>query len=133
LLSIVASQGRPIVQALEFLTNYYPRALIRKRLRTAFADMSLGGDCATSLRKAKLVGRTDEAILRAAARAGNLPWALAEAAANGERRANYRLAAIGQVLFPLLILAVGAVVMMFVIGWFLPLIELINNLAQPRW
>jgi type II secretory pathway component PulF len=129
LLSIVASQGRPLSQPLQFMAGYYPRRLIRKRLAKAFADIARGGDPATSLRRAKLVGRTDEAILRAAAGAGNLPWALAEAAANGERRANYRLAAIGQILFPLLILAVGAVVMMIVVGWFLPLVALIKSLA----
>ena len=46
---------------------------------------------------------------------------------------NFRLAAIGQIVFPLLILLVGAAVMAFVVGWFLPLIELINGLAQPKW
>jgi type II secretory pathway component PulF len=48
-----------------------------------------------------------------------------------ERRLNYRLAALGQALFPLLILAMGAVVLLFVVAWFLPLIDLIHSLAQP--
>ena len=133
LLSLVAQQGRPIEQALDFLAHYYPRQLMRRRLRRASADIGRGRDWAGSLRAAKLIQKTDEAILRAAARVGNVPWALSEAAANGERRMNFRLSAIGQILFPLLILLVGAAVMAFVVGWFLPLVELINGLAQPKW
>ena len=48
-----------------------------------------------------------------------------------ERRLNYRLAALGQALFPFLILAIGAAVMLFVVAWFLPLIDLIHSLAGP--
>jgi type II secretory pathway component PulF len=133
LLSLVAQRGRPTEQALDFLAHYYPRQLMRRRLRRASADIGRGRDWSGSLRAAKLVQKTDEAILRAAARVGNVPWALNEAAANGERRMNFRLSAIGQIVFPLLILLVGAAVMAFVVGWFLPLIELINGLAQPKW
>ena len=50
---------------------------------------------------------------------------------NLERRLNYRLALIARVTLPLLILAVGAAVMMFVVGYFLPLVELIAGSARP--
>jgi general secretion pathway protein F len=131
-LGLVAGREYPLKPALDYLANSYPRRLIRWRLQHAAADIASGRDWSDSFRAAKLVQKTDAAILKAAARVGNLPWALAEAASSGERRLNYRLHAIGQVLLPLLILAAGAAVMMFVVGWFLPLVHLINSLAVHR-
>jgi type II secretory pathway component PulF len=131
-LGLVAGRGQPLEPALDYLADSYPRRLIRRRLRTAAADIAHGHDWADSFRDAKLVQKTDAAILKAAARVGNLPWALAEAASNSERRLNYRLNAIGQVLLPLLILAAGTAVMMFVVGCFLPLVQLINDLAVHK-
>ena len=128
-LSLVAERGRPLEPAAEFLADRYPRRLIRKRLRGVAADLARGRDWADSLRAAKLIRETDRAILRAAGRVGNMAWALNEAAGNGERRLNYRLQALTQFLLPLVILAVGGVVMIFVIAWFLPVIALIRSLA----
>ena len=130
-LSVLAVRRQPFDAALGLLAARYPQPLIRKRLSIAVADVLCGRDWAASLRSAKILNRTDTAIVRAAARVGNLPWALREAASNMERRLNYRLAALGQALFPFLILAIGAAVMLFVVAWFLPLIDLIQSLAVP--
>ncbi len=133
LLAIVAEQGAPLEPALTFLGDAYPPPLVRGRLRRAARDVARGAAWVASLRIAKLVDRSDETILRAAARVGNLPWALREAANNIVRRAAYRRAATAQIVFPLLIMAVGAVVMIFIVAWYLPLVALIHALAEPRW
>jgi type II secretory pathway component PulF len=132
LLALVAERGQPLEPTLGLLAVRYPRQLIRSRLRSAGADIFCGRDWADSLRAAKLVQSADAAILRAAARVGNLPWALAEAAASGERRLNYRLYAFSQIVFPFVILAAGALVLLIVVGWFSPLIALVNDLAKSR-
>ena len=131
LLALAVDRGQPIGPLLEYLATEYPSGLIRKRARAAAAGIARGDDWSASLRRAKLLRRTDAAILRAAERTGNSSWALREAASNLERRLNYRLALIARVTLPLLILAVGAAVMMFVVGFFLPLVELIAGLARP--
>lgn len=131
LLAIVVERGAPLQPAIEFLATSYPAWSVRWRLSQAARELGRGGELATSIRKAGLVGAADEAILRAAVRVGNLPWALREAANNGQRRANYRRAALAQILFPILILAMGGVVLIYVVGWFLPLVSLIRALVGP--
>ena len=82
LLALAVERGQAIGQLLEFLAAVFPSSLIRKRARAAALDIARGGDWVASLRAAKLVRRTDAAILAAAARAGNVPWA----AGSGEQR-----------------------------------------------
>jgi type II secretory pathway component PulF len=130
LLALAVDRGQPIGPLLEYLATEYPSGLIRKRARATAAGIARGDDWSASLRRAKLVRRTDAAILGAAERAGNLSWALREAASNLERRLNYRLSLLARVALPLLILTTGAAVMMFVVGFFMPLVELIASLAQ---
>ncbi|HEV2969003.1 MAG TPA: type II secretion system F family protein [Pirellulales bacterium] len=131
-LALAAERGQPLEPTLGLLAVRYPRRLIRDRLRSAGADIFCGRDWADSLRAAKLVQSADAAILRAAARVGNLPWALTEAAASGERRLNYRMYAFSQIVFPFVILAAGGIVLLIVVGWFSPIIELVSGLAKPR-
>ncbi len=45
-----------------------------------------------------------------------------------EHRVTYRLRALAQILFPLAILVVGLMVMFFVVGYFIPLVQLIERL-----
>ena len=130
-LALVAERGLSLEPTLRMLAVRYPHALIRKRLRRAGTDIFCGRDWALSLWNVRMLDQSDTAIVRAAARVGNLPWALREAASNMERWLNYRLAALGQAFFPFLILAIGAAVMLFVVAWFLPLIDLIHSLAGP--
>jgi type II secretory pathway component PulF len=130
LLALSVERGQPFGATLDLLASAYPAQLIRKRARSAAARIARGKSWAPALRSAKLVGRTDAAILEAAANAGNLPWAMREAADNAVRRLNYRLSMLARTLFPLLILAAGAAVMLFVVGWFLPLIDLLSSVGQ---
>jgi type II secretory pathway component PulF len=54
-----------------------------------------------------------------------------EAASNAERRLRYRMSLVARLTLPVLILAAGFAVMLFVVGYFLPLVELIGSLARP--
>ena len=118
---------RPMVAA---LATWYPSRLIRSRLRSVEAEFEQGGDWIDGFQRRRLIGRTDAAILRAATRAGNLAWALEEAAASAQRRLVYRLQTISQILMPLAILFVGGFVMLFAVGCLLPLVTLISELAK---
>jgi protein transport protein HofC len=76
-----------------------------------------------------LIGQAEYSVLQAAQRVGNLPWALREMAAGSHRRLVYRLQAWLQILFPLVILVYGAVVGVFVVAYFAPLVALIERLS----
>ncbi len=131
-LAIPAERGEPLEPTLCMLASRFPKRFTRRRLLRA-ADAVLGGaDWIASLRKARLVRAADAAVLQAASRVGNLGWALSEAAAGGERLVAYRLQALSNILFPILVLIAGFFVLLFVVGCFLPLVDLITRLAAGR-
>jgi type II secretory pathway component PulF len=94
------------------------------------AELAAGGDWSASLRRHGLIGKADQAILTAAARAGNLPWAMREVAEGNRRRFAYRTQALLQVFFPAVVVALGIVVLLVAVSVFLPLIGLIQGLAS---
>ena len=128
-LALVAGQQRPLADGIATLALSYPKADIRRRLALAAFDIEAGGDWADSLARRSLIRRTDLAVLQAAQRAGNLPWAMQEMADSGRRRVLYRVQAIVQAVFPAAVICLGAMVMFIVVSLFLPLISLIEKLA----
>ena len=132
-LALVARRGRPLVQGIASLADAYPRRAIRRRLEWVLHEVSGGGDWCTSLHARGLIGAAEVAVLQAAERLGNLPWALEEMADSSRRRLLYRLQALLQVLFPLVLLSMGALVMLVVVGYFMPLVKLIESLSPAGW
>ena len=128
-LALVAESQRPMTEGLTTLARTYPSYAIRRRLQLAWEDVTAGADWREALLARQLINRADFAVLGAASRVGNLGWALGELADSSRRRLTYRLHALVQVLFPLAIGLVGLTVMFFVVGLFMPLVALIQNLT----
>ncbi len=124
-LALVAHQQRPLSEAIAALAQSYPKPDIRRRVRRAIGDIEAGGDWCESLRRRDLIRQPELAILQAAQRVGNLPWALHEMADSTRRRLVYRVQAIAQFLFPPIVICMGMIVMFIVVALFLPLIALI--------
>jgi general secretion pathway protein F len=128
-LALVAGQQRPMLEGIATLAHSYPKERIRWRLSQAATDVMLGGDWCESLRRHGLIRRPELAILQAAQRVGNLPWALTEMADSVRRRLAYRVQAAAQLVFPPIIILMGLAVMFIVVALFLPLVALITKLA----
>jgi type II secretory pathway component PulF len=111
------------------LAGTYPQANIRRKLSYVGVDIHRGGDWCESLRRHGLIKRADMAVLKAAQRVGNLPWAMHEMADSNRRRLAYRLNALVQLAYPPVIICVGLIVMFIVVALFYPLITLIQRLA----
>ena len=77
-----------------------------------------------------MIRRADLAVLQAAQRVGNLPWAMQEMADSARRRFIYRLQAIVQAVFPAVVICFGLMVMFIVVALFLPLVTLIQRMAM---
>jgi protein transport protein HofC len=92
-------------------------------------DLTQGKDWCVSLYEQGLLRPADAAVLESARRVGNLSWALRETAENGERRLAYRLQTWVQALFPLFVLLIGALVFVVAVGYFSPLVILIERLV----
>jgi protein transport protein HofC len=128
-LALVAGQQRPLPEGIAALAHSYPKKRIRWRLSQAAVDTMLGGDWCESLRKHGLIRQPELAILQAAQRVGNLPWALTEMADSVRRRLAYRVQATALMLFPPIVVLMGLVVLFIVVALFAPLIALIQNMA----
>jgi general secretion pathway protein F len=128
-LALSIRRGVSLVEALNLLAATYPIRHIGRQLEWVTARVSQGADWRQSLLQTGLISSADAAVLAAAERVGNLPWALEEMADSALRRQLYRLQVAMQLLYPVLILLVGLLVAFFVVGLFLPLISLIQGLS----
>jgi len=128
-LSLVVGEGRPIALGLECLARNYPTRWVRHRLIEVEEDVRRGEDWCMSLWRHGLIRSADGALLSSAQTTGNLAWAMRELADTSDRRSFIHFQAIVQMLFPLVILALGFMVLLVAVAYFLPLIRLIERLG----
>jgi type II secretory pathway component PulF len=128
-LALATERDIPISTVLQSMSTVYPSSTIRRILSSLGGEADRGHDWREALQAHGLIGRTDAALLESAQRAGNLPWALRTVADRGLKRLAYRVQATVQFVFPWIIFAVGVVVLLFVVGMFVPLIDLIEGLT----
>jgi protein transport protein HofC len=128
-LAWVAEAGQPLPLGVAALVRYHPAGWFRTRLERALVDLSDGADCWHALRDRGLIRPADAALLEAARRAGNLPWALRTTAESCLRRGRFRLEAWLQVLTLLVLAALGLLVLCLTAAFFVPLVALIQSLS----
>jgi type II secretory pathway component PulF len=128
-LALTVRRGLPLPDGLKLLAATYPIRRIGRQIAIAHARVMQGADWRHSLLVAGIITHTDAAVLAAAERVGNLPWALEEMADSTLRRQLYGMQVAMQLLYPFLVILVGALVGFFVIGLFLPLLSLIQGLS----
>jgi len=128
-LAALAWHDRPLVDGIASLGRSYPRRSIRRRLNRVLVDVKAGVDWCDSMARRGLIGRADRAVLQAAARVGNLPWAMTEMADSNRRRMAYRFHIWLQITFALVILTMGIGVLLFCVSYFLPLVSLVRNMV----
>jgi protein transport protein HofC len=129
-LAYVVEGNRPMAEAIRNLARTYPAEPIRNRLLWVVRDIEAGEDWCRALAGRGLIRPSEEALLEAAKRVGNLPWALRQAAESSERRLTYRFQLWVQWFLPLCVLLAGALVFLIVIAYFAPLLVLLEKLAS---
>jgi type II secretory pathway component PulF len=102
----------------------------RRSLQAVRWRVEQGEPLAESLYRGSVLPRAMVPLLKAAERAGNLPWALTQLADLLAERAGRRVQRLGLVLFPVPVIGVGVLVGVIVLGVFMPLITLIDGLTQ---
>jgi protein transport protein HofC len=128
-LSWVVEGGKPLTWGVELLARYYPTRWVRRRLDHVAEDLAHGHEWTVALARQNLVRNADVVLLESAVRVGNLPWALRETAESGERRLAYRLQMVVNTLFPVVIIALGMLVGLIAVAFFVPLVSLIERLV----
>lgn len=129
ILALTAEHRHSLAPVLERLSEVFPAANVRRKLRPVAASVAGGADWRDALLRVRLIRASEHALLGTAQQAGNLPWALRLVARRGERRIVYRWTAALHVLFPLLVVALGSAVGMVVVGMFVPLVQLVEGLS----
>jgi type IV pilus assembly protein PilC len=130
-LSFLLKTGQPAPEALGVLAEsgcFVGGA--RRRLEAVRRRVEQGEPLPESLRRGWILPRSMVPLLRAAERAGNLPWALAELAEVMAGRAARRVQRVGMALSPVPLIGVGVLVGMIVVGVFQPLIAIIEGLSR---
>ena len=128
-LALAVRQHRELGPTVFMLSRQYPRPSVGKRLAVASAHIDNGVHWCDALWVVGLFKKADVAVLKAAERVGNLPWALDEMADSALRRFAYRLRAGMAICFPLVVLTFGMIVFVIVAGLFLPLVQMIQGLS----
>jgi type II secretory pathway component PulF len=130
-LSFLMQMSRPAPAALGLLAeSSYLVGGARRRLRAVRRQVELGQPLADSLRAGKVLPHSMVPLLRTAEKAGNLPWALAEMADTLAQRVARQAQRLGMALAPIPLIGVGVLVGMIVVGFFVPIVAIIEGLAQ---
>src|SRR5205814_494015 len=110
-ISFLIKVDTPAPQALEQIaeTGYFIWPA-RRRLRNARRRVEQGESLADSLRRGRIVSTAMLPLVKAAERAGNLPWTLAELAENLAQRTLRRARRLSLIAFPVPIVALGLLV-----------------------
>jgi len=128
-LSILLKQQMPISRALEVLTSAHPHSAVKRRLQQARAEADGGGSWTTGLRKVGLIGAADVAVLDAASRVDNLPWALEEMAIRNLRIIQQRKLVVLHVVEPLLLFFIAICIGLVSVAILQPLFSLTMGLS----
>ena len=129
ILAVAADERRPIAAVLNRLAHVYPSPTIRRQLAPAASAVNAGGP--GTMRSARCTSSAPprRPCSKSAEQAGNLPWALRQIAKRREKRSAYRLASALQIVYPMVILLLGAVIGFYVIALFIPIVKLIQGLT----
>lgn len=123
------AMGAPLDRGLDpFVTSSGP-ILLQRRAAAVRLALSQGEPCWELLAREGFLKPKEVALIEAAQRAGNLPWALETLADSLDRRWLFRLATIMELLRPVAILFLGAIVGFVAIALFMPLVKLLNDLS----
>jgi type IV pilus assembly protein PilC len=102
----------------------------RRRLLKARRRVEQGESLADSLRRGRVVSAAMVPLLKAAERAGNLPWTLAELAESVAQRTLVRARRLSLAAFPVPIIALGLVVGFIWLAIFIPVITMLQEVGR---
>ncbi len=127
--SILAGSGVPILEAMKISAAVIENLPMRDAVLDASLRVREGGSISRSLADSKLFPPMMVHLIASGEAGGKLEEMLSRAAAGQEREVDGLIAALLGILQPLLIVAMGGIVLTIVLAILLPIFE-INNLIQ---
>ena len=128
-LSQSISNQIPISHAITELSHHITTHTFRRKMGLVISKLDQGEDNWTTFRSTGFLTSNEAALLQAAERAKNLPWALDMLATTIEDRQLFRIRSALEIIQPLLLFPLGMIIGAICIALFLPLIKLLNDLS----
>jgi type IV pilus assembly protein PilC len=119
----------PWPAALQPMVLKHPKSEIRSRLERVLGRVTAGMGVWPAMRDSGLLSARDVGLLEMAERANNLDWALSALAESKERSLVHRWHVLMTLSVPVFTVAAGLVVMLICVGFFMPLVKLLNDLS----
>ena len=120
---------KPIPEIVETYVYVAPSFYLKNLARRFSSQVESGADWIETLRKIRWFSKSEANLASAAVRVENVPEMLRELAVGKQERQIASDNAMGRLFFLGFVLAIGAIVGMFAVAFFLPLVQLINSLA----
>lgn len=128
-LGFAASSGQPLVNSLDSLLSDAPPGRATIRMSALRHRVHNGDHLVAALLDTGFLNQREAVFLTSATEARHLDWALLHTARTIDMRRERWITRLATVVMPLALIATGCVVFFVVIGLFLPIIQLINDLA----
>lgn len=119
----------PWPTALQPMVLKHSQGDIRARLERVLGRVTAGMGVWPAMRDSGLLNARDVSLLEMAERANNLEWALAALAESKERSLVHRWQVFLTLAVPIFTVTAGAIVMLICVGFFMPLVKLLNDLS----
>jgi protein transport protein HofC len=129
-LALGVESGLPMPDVLDRLAHSELGNRARWAVSGVRADIRAGRSWIASLALRKLIRPVDASVLTSAERVGNLAWALRERADALDRRRLLRLRTFAVILQPVTAVALGALVLLVALTYFLPLVAMIHAMVE---
>jgi type II secretory pathway component PulF len=122
-----AAAGRPLIAVVSSMARHEWSGRVSRRLLAVRGTAETGRSLWRALAVTGFTTPAESRVFEAAERAGNLPWALREAADHIDRNRSHRLELGLEILRPLALLVIGLFVGLFAVGLFLPIVAIIRS------
>lgn len=128
-LSLSAASGQPLGRGLDCVMQDLPPGPSSKVASALRHRVHCGEDAIDAMRLVGLLRNSEAAFLHASMKTQHLDWGLRHLADSIERRRQAFFGRLSRLISPAIVLFVGSIVMYIAVGFFLPLIKLINDLS----
>jgi type II secretory pathway component PulF len=128
-LGLLLETGRTVPESIRVMAQLPFGHVVLERLHDARLQVEQGEPIGESLLRVGLLPARMVPLVHAAERAGNLPWAFVEMADGLYQRTMRLIQRVMQVAFPATVVLLGCLVALVVLSFFLPLVQLVTELA----
>jgi type II secretory pathway component PulF len=130
-LSVLLDAGVDMPTSIELTANVLAMSPIRRAVRAGRAKIIAGKELSTILDESHQFAPDVIAVVGSGEETGKLPESLAHLADDYDEQVSMMVRNLAQLVQPLLVIMIGAIVLFIILAVFLPIIQLITTLASP--